>query len=280
MGPWGPQTGSESEGLLEELDFRNEARVAEEIAGNLADDDRIVVPGVVHSHSGSRVLTVLRHPTLALEPRSLRARGVDPGEVLAIVARAYARQIFEDGLFHADPHPGNLFVIDAPDVAARPCVLFVDFGLSKRLSPQLRSELRRGIFALLQGDLDGFLGGMHRLGMLEPESEPAVRRAVETMFARIRGDAGSPLGLGTERVLALKEEAQQLLYQTPGLTLPRDLLLYAKTVSTLFALGRELAPEVDLMKLTVPHLLRFLAAPEPTAAATPRDRPIATPAGG
>ena len=81
------------------------------------------------------------------------------------------------------------------------------------------------------------------------------------MFERIRsgGGAGAPLALGASRVLALKDEAKVLLQETPGLNLPNDLLLYAKTLSYLFALGTELAPEVDMMKLTVPWLLRFLA---------------------
>jgi ubiquinone biosynthesis protein len=267
------------QGLGEELDFRNEARVAQEIAENLAADERIVVPRVLASHSTARVLTVERHPTLPLEREALLARGVDPAEIVAIVVRAYAQQIFGDGLFHADPHPGNLFVIDAPDAATHPRVLFVDFGLSKRLPAALRNELRLGIYALLQGDLQAFLEGMQRLGMLEAGSEAAVRQAVERMFERIRGEAASPLGLGTDRVLALKDEAQHLLYETPGLTLPRDLLLYAKTVSTLFALGRELAPDVDLMKLTVPYLLRFLAAREPAVAAAPEPDSAAIPRG-
>jgi ubiquinone biosynthesis protein len=253
-------------GVREELDFEHEARVAAEIAANLADEDRVVVPRVIPSHSTARVLTMEYVPTLPIADRAaLVDRGIAPAEVLEILARAYARQVFVDGLFHADPHPGNLFVIDEPDAGRRPRVLFLDFGLSKRLSPALRDEMRKGIYALLQGDLPGFLEGMHRLDMIQSGAEPRVREAVESMFARLRGESGSPLGLGGERVLALKDEAKRLLEETEGLQLPNDLLLYAKTVSYLFGLGRELAPEVDLMKLSVPYLLRFLAAPPSSA---------------
>jgi ubiquinone biosynthesis protein len=182
--------------------------------------------------------------------------------VLETVVRAYARQIFLDGVFHADPHAGNLFVIDEPSVAENPRVLFVDFGLSQRLAPALRSELRAGILALLNGKLEAFLAGMQRLDMIAPGAEPRVREAVASMFARIRGEGTSPLALSGERVLALKDEAQALLFATHGLALPADLLLYAKTVSSLFALARELAPEVDAMKLAAPYLLRFLAQRE------------------
>jgi ubiquinone biosynthesis protein len=245
-------------GLAEELDFEREARVAAEIARNLADDASILVPRVVASHSTRRVLTMTRHAVVPVTDRAGLARlGVAPADVVAIVARAYARQVFVDGLFHADPHPGNLFVVDEPEAAHTPRVLFVDFGLSRHLAPELRRELRLGMLALLRGDVDGFVAGMQRMQMIAPGAQERVRAAVAGMIARVR-DAGA-LGMRGERVLALKDEAKALLQDTEGLQLPNDLLLFAKTLSYVFALGREIAPDVDVMRLCVPWLLRFLA---------------------
>jgi ubiquinone biosynthesis protein len=264
-------------GVRQELDFVREAAVAREIAANLAGDPGVVVPHVIESHSSARVLTMERHPTVSLA--ALGARGIPARPVLEAIVRAYARQIFEDGLFHADPHPGNLFVIDEAEARSAPRVLFVDFGLSQRLAPELAHELRQGILALLRRDLDAFVAGMARIGAVAPGAEPGVRAAVASVFARLAGDAGGPLGLSGPRVLALKDEAKRLLYETPGLSLPSELLLYAKTLSYLFALARELAPEVDPMPLTVPFLLRFLAVREPAPA--PRSASAdAAPAGG
>jgi len=268
--PWFREFAS---GLVEEIDFAHEARVAAEIAANLAGDAQVVVPRVIASHSARRVLSMERWPTLPLDASALTARGISCARVLEVIARAYARQIFQDGLFHADPHPGNLFVIDEPEARVRPRVLFVDFGLSKRLAPALAKELRLGMLALLARDLDGFVAGMQRLGTIAPGAEPGVRAAVASVFERLTGSSGGPLGLASDRVLALKDEAKQLLYQTPGLALPSDLLLYAKTLSYLFALGRELAPEVDLMRITVPYLLRFLAHRDEAAASASEARP-------
>jgi predicted unusual protein kinase regulating ubiquinone biosynthesis (AarF/ABC1/UbiB family) len=246
-------------GLAEELDFVHEAAVAGEIAANLAGDAQVVVPRVHPALSARRVLTVDWLPVLPLGDRAaLEARGVPLRELVTVLGRAYARQVFVDGLFHADPHPGNLFVIDEPDAAVRPRLLFVDFGLSKRLDPALRREMRLGVHALLRQDVDGFLDGMERVGMIAPGAREGVRRAVEEMFARIRSE-GAPLGLGGGQVLALKDEAKRLLGDTPGLQLPNDLLLWAKTLSYLFALGDHLDPDADLMRTTVPYLLRWLA---------------------
>jgi predicted unusual protein kinase regulating ubiquinone biosynthesis (AarF/ABC1/UbiB family) len=249
-------------GLREELDFEHEARVAREIAANLAHDARVVVPRVFPSHSSRRVLTMGFAPAVRVDDRAGLARlGVAPRALVEILARAYAKQVFVDGLFHADPHPGNLFVLDEPGAAERPRLLFVDFGLSRRLAPELRRELRLGMHALLRRDLPGFLDGMQRMDMLAPGARPAVSEAVDRMFQRL-ASGGGPLALPGAQVLSLKDEAKTLLQQTPGLQLPHDLLLFAKTLSYVFALGAELDPEADLMRLSLPYLLQFLAEPE------------------
>jgi predicted unusual protein kinase regulating ubiquinone biosynthesis (AarF/ABC1/UbiB family) len=253
-------------GVREELDFQREARVAREIAENLAGDAQIVVPRVIPSHSSSRILTMEYRPALSIDDAvGLERLGVDPAQVLEILGRAYARQVFVDGLFHADPHPGNLFVLDEATAAERPRVLFIDFGLSRRLDPKLRRELRQGIYAVMQRDVEGFLAAMQRMQMIAPGHESSVRIAVAEMFARLQGSDG-PLGIAGSEVLSLKDQAKALLRDTPGLVLPNDLLLYAKTMSYLFSLGDQLAPEVDLLKISLPHLLRFLAERDPVEA--------------
>ncbi len=247
-------------GIADEYDFEREARIAREIAANLAEDPRVVVPAMIDALCTSRVLTMAYHAAIPILDRAaLDARGVRPCDVLEVLARAYAKQVFVDGSFHADPHPGNLFVIDEPAAARAPRVLFVDFGLSRRLSPALRRGLRKGIFALLQRDADGFLAQMNELQMIAPGAEPGVRAALHAMFERVARE-GATLALGAGAVLALKDEAKRLLQQTPGLQLPNDLLLFARTLSHLFALGESLDPEVDLMALSLPALMRFLAA--------------------
>jgi ubiquinone biosynthesis protein len=249
-------------GLASELDFRREARVAEEIAANLANDPQIVVPAPIYTHTARRVLTTTYTPAVPVADSARLAEiGAPPRAVLEVVGRAYAKQVFADGLFHADPHPGNLFVVDEPEAARAPRVLFIDFGLSRRLDPVLRREMRRGLRALIQRDVDGFVDGMDRMGMIAAGAREGVQRAVADMFGRI-AEAGGALGARGGRILALKNEAKGLLQETEGIQLPIDLLLYAKTVSYVFALGAEIAPEVDVTELCLPYLLQFLAQPD------------------
>jgi ubiquinone biosynthesis protein len=252
-------------GLGDEIDFRAEARAAAEIAENLSTVPDVVVPVVHTALSGRRVLTMGWRPCVRIDDGpALAARGVPTGAVVATLARAYAKQVFVDGLFHADPHPGNLFVLDEPEAAERPRVLFVDFGLCRRLSPELRRAMRAGIHAVLKRDVDEFLARMDEMGMIAPGARAGVRGAVVSMFDRLAaatagGGRGGVLGASTSSVLGLKDEAKRLLQDTPGLQLPNDLLLYARTLSYLFALGESLDPDVDLMQISIPYLLRFLA---------------------
>ena len=267
-------------GLADELDFSREAAAAQEIACNLSGDASVVVPEIFPALSTRRVLTMRYHPSVPIDDADGLARlDVAPREVLAILARAYASQVFVDGHFHADPHPGNLFVVDEPSAADAPRLLFVDFGLSRKLDPALRDEMRRAIYALIRRDLPRFIDGMQRLRMFDAPSRPAVEAAVGAMFERIASGGGA-LGLGGSQVLSLKDEAKALLQQTPGLQLPADLLLYAKTLSYVFALGETLAPDVDMMKLSLPHLMRFLAQKEAAPAPTSEASPAADPGGG
>jgi predicted unusual protein kinase regulating ubiquinone biosynthesis (AarF/ABC1/UbiB family) len=246
-----------AEGLLEELDFEREARAATAIAANLAGHPAVVVPKVFSSHSTRRVLTMSRHDGIRIDDRDrLVARGIDPHRIVEILARAYGQQVFEDGLFHADPHPGNLFVLESDD--GDPRVLFVDFGLCRQLAPELRRALRDALLAVLKKDPHSFVDRMETMRMIAPGARVDVEGRVEAMFERIAGGGGA-LAMSGGQVLGLKDEAKRLLVETPGIQLPNDLLLYARTLSYLFTLCGRLAPDVDVMKISVPYLLRFLS---------------------
>jgi len=251
-----------SEGLMSELDFREEARSAQAIATNLASVPGVVVPEIYPALSSKRVLTMSYHSCVPIhDAQTLKQLGVSPADLLTKLAHAYAKQVFVDGLFHADPHPGNLFVLNTPDAGENPEVLFVDFGLCRQLSTELKTAMRQGIYAVLQRDPETFILRMKEMGMIAAGSEEGVRQAVLKMFETMQAAAGgNPLDASSGGVLALKDEAKQLLQNTPGVQLPNDLLLYAKTLSYLFALGELLDPDVDLMKISLPYLMRFLAA--------------------
>ena len=240
--------------LVRELDFELEGRTAEQIATAFASDSRVLVPRVHWEVTSTSVLTLDYVPRVRLDdPAALAARGVSPEACLAIVVDAYGRQVFGDGLFHADPHVGNLYLLDDPDRPPR--VLFLDFGLAERLAPEVREELRRGLQALLRRDVDSLLAGLSRLQAVIPGREREARAALESALA---AGASNALGAGVAAIQSLKQLGKQLVRESRAFRIPRDLLLWARTLAYVYNLGERIAPGADPMRLFLPHLLRFI----------------------
>jgi len=240
--------------LVRELDFELEGRTAEQIATAFASDSRVLVPRVHWEVTSTSVLTLDYVPRVRLDdPAALAARGVSPEACLAIVVDAYGRQVFGDGLFHADPHVGNLYLLDDPDRPPR--VLFLDFGLAERLAPEVREELRLGLQALLRRDVDSLLAGLSRLQAVIPGREREARAALDSALA---AGASNALGAGVAAIQSLKQLGKQLVRESRAFRIPRDLLLWARTLAYVYNLGERIAPGADPMRLFLPHLLRFI----------------------
>lgn len=257
--------------LREELDLEREGRTAEAVARALADTPGIVVPRVHWQATARGVLTLDYVPTVRLDdPAALAARGIAAGECLDLIATAYGLQVFRHGLFHADPHPGNLFALDErhPDtppggVSGHPRVLFLDFGLSKRLPDALRRELRLGFRALLRRDLPELLAALERVGAVVPGREPQAAVALREVLEAGAADA---LSAGADRIAALRALGRRLVRERGAFRIPPDLLLYARTLAHVFDLAARIAPDRDPMPRLLPHLLAFLSEREASSA--------------
>jgi ubiquinone biosynthesis protein len=243
------------EALLREIDFELEGRAAEAIASDLADDPRVVVPRVHWEATTRSVLTLDFVPRTRIDDRpALAARGIAPEAVLAVVADAYGRQVFGHGLFHADPHAGNLYVVAEPGPAPR--VLFIDFGLAERLSPPVREELRLGLQALLKRDVDALLAGLVRLRAVVPGREAQARAA---LAAALDAGAAGALGANSAGIQLLKSLGKRLLRESGAFRVPRELLLWARTLAHVYNLSERIAPGADPMRRFLPHVLRFVS---------------------
>ena len=246
--------------LVRELDLELEGRVAEEIARSFAGDARVRVPAVVWEASARSVLALEYVRGVRLDDSAARdARGIAPEAVVAIVADAYGRQVFGGGLFHADPHAGNLLLVDEPGPTPR--VLFLDFGLAGRLSPALREELRLGFQALLRRDVEALVAGLGRLSAIVPGREAQAREAVA---AALDAGAAQALGANVAGIQALKDLGKRLVRSSGAFRVPRELLLWARTLAYVYNLAERLAPDADPMRHLLPHLLKFVTTPPPT----------------
>ncbi|MEW5989415.1 MAG: AarF/ABC1/UbiB kinase family protein, partial [Chloroflexota bacterium] len=146
--------------LWEELDYVAEASNAERFAEMFATDEGVLIPAVYRAHSTGRILVLEDVGGIKItDVETMRAAGVEPKEVATRLLDTYFQQIFQEGFFHADPHPGNLFVrplaVDGPLNGNGPRsfqLVFVDFGMVGRIKELMGDNLRRVLVALAQRD--------------------------------------------------------------------------------------------------------------------------------
>ena len=139
-----------TEHTLRELDFRNEGRTADAVRRGFGPEDRVVIPRVYWKETTARVLTMeMIHGHRPASREDLAAAGINADRVLDTGARAMLRQVFEGGLFHADPHPGNILLLEGD------LVCFLDFGLYGRLDARQRRRMAMVLYALVRGSCPG-----------------------------------------------------------------------------------------------------------------------------
>ncbi|MBT8161777.1 MULTISPECIES: AarF/ABC1/UbiB kinase family protein [Arthrobacter] len=180
-----------SQTSLEEIDYMNEAANAERFAADFADDRRVAAPRVVWERTTRRALTLEDVTAIKItDSEALLAAGIDPVQVAPVFASVMFDQLFTNGFFHADPHPGNIFITPVEDSSAEhPWKLtFIDFGMMGEVPPKTRSGLRKLLIAAASRDGKGLVAAIKDLGVLVPSTDSAgLERAMTKLFARFGG---------------------------------------------------------------------------------------------
>ncbi len=226
-----------------ELDFRGEARTAQAVARMFADDDDVVIPEVDTTRTTRRVLTMDLiegvHPTSA---QTLRSAGIDVDRVVETGTHAMVRQVFGFGLFHADPHPGNILVQPGGQVA------FLDFGLFGRLDGRQRRHVGLVVWAMINGDLDQIADLLLRLAVLKPGADVrGFRDAISDLLNEWLGEA-QRTSIPRLLLRALGSGG------THGVTFSADLVLLARALISLEATVVRLQPGAKLTDRLSPSL--------------------------
>lgn len=231
--------------ISEEMDFRLEAEYAAEVRRNFEGNARVRIPDVVHELTRQRVL-VLEF----LEGRRvdrLVAGSVDAARLAGTVMEVYVQMMLVDGLFHADPHPGNLMV--APDGR----LVLLDFGMMVRVPPELRLKLIRTVFASIRRDPAAVAEGFYALGLIAPGADPGeIARLAELLVAM--ASARSTTQQRIETMLA--DRVMQSLYDFPVI-LPRDLVYFARTAALIEGIGTRYDPWFNAVEVGTPVVMRM-----------------------
>jgi predicted unusual protein kinase regulating ubiquinone biosynthesis (AarF/ABC1/UbiB family) len=218
-----------------ELDFRREARAIEDLRRALehrADD--VAVPEVVEEPSTDRLLVMGLEKGVKVNDREgLVAAGMDPSEVAELLIDVYAEGLFRRGVFHADPHPGNLL---ARQGQGGPVLVLLDHGLTVRVEPDLVGSLRGVILALEEGDFEGLFASLQKAGLeLGPDADLDVLLGlVGVLLGNEREEAGN----GDLGRFGLK------LGSSVG-GIPVELLLVGRAVGLIDGIARQLDPDID-----------------------------------
>ena len=237
-----------SASLRRELDFAAEGRNAERIAANFAGHDEVVVPQVYWEWTSERLnVQECLQGIAGTDLAAVDAAGLDRAQLAATGAGIVLKMVLEDGFFHADPHPGNIFYLPDGRIGV------IDFGMVGRVSEQRRFQ----IVQLLHG-------------LVERESAPVADVLMEwgegggeVDEARLQADVGA--FVDQYRGVPLKDLHMGLMLtdvttilRDNGLSLPPDLALMIKAFLTLEGMGRQLDPDFDMAGAARPFLQRVV----------------------
>jgi predicted unusual protein kinase regulating ubiquinone biosynthesis (AarF/ABC1/UbiB family) len=232
-----------------ELDFVNEARNAEALAKSLSARADVVVPEIVWEHTTTRLLVMEFLEGIKIDDvETLRSAGVDLDAVAGSLVQVFAEQILGHGFFHADPHPGNVFV--QPE---GPRLVLLDFGLAKELPPRFREGVFGVASGLLAGDASLLATALIDLGFETRNEDPSSLHALATIILRITGELRGG-GLDAELVAQLRAEILESVRRDPIVRVPSHLMLLGRVLGLLAGVTHSLDVEVDLFRALAPHV--------------------------
>lgn len=250
---------------MEEIDYLHEASNADRFAENFAREARVRVPRVVWERTTRRVLTLEDVTAIKINDiDGLRAAGISPREVADAFAAVMFDQLFEHGFFHADPHPGNIFVTPrvagAADASAPPWRLtFIDFGMMGEAPDALRHGLRRLMIAAAARDGKGMVASISELGVLLPSANGAeLERALTALFARFGGMGFAELARVDQReFVAFGHEFGDVVREMP-FQLPENFLLIIRAMSLTSGMCSALDPAFNIWDAIEPYASRLI----------------------
>ena len=246
--------------LYEEIDYLAEGRNAETFRENFKGIPGIRVPATIWSHTTKRVLTLEDVYAIKItDYREIEANKIDRHAVARRVFDIYMHQIFNDGFFHADPHPGNLFVEPGSDPEDW-TLTFVDFGMVGHVPDYARAGLRELAIALATQDSQRMVKSYQMLNVLLPGADLELLAKAEALaFDRFWGKSMDELRqISFDEMHDFAKEFRGLVYTMP-FQVPQDLIFLARTVAILSGICTGLYPDFNFWEVMTPYAKKLLA---------------------
>ncbi len=254
--------------LYEEIDYLAEGRNAETFSANFKEYPAVRVPSVVWTHTTRRALTLEDVWAIKISDyQAITDAGISRAEVASRLLNTYLKQIFEDSFFHADPHPGNLFVnplpgpVDAEGNRATGWELtFVDFGMVGRVPPNLRTGLRELLIGVGTRDAARVVKAYKDLDVLLPGADLSlIEQAESRVFDQFWGKNMAELtSFSIEEMREFANEFRELLYDMP-FQVPQNIIFLARCVGILSGMCTGLDPQFNVWEHLSPYARRIMA---------------------
>ena len=234
--------------LRAEMDYRREGRNADRFRANFADEPYLYIPKVYWNYTTERVLVLERIHGIKIDDiEALDAAGVDRHQLALNAARIIIKEVLEDGFFHADPHPGNFFVMEGAVIGA------MDFGMVGYLNQHMREELVRLYIVTISLDSERIMDQLIRMGALEHRVDRrGLRRDLDLLLLKYYG-----LPLKEIRAQEMMEEVIPLAFRH-HLRLPSELWLLGKTLAMMEGVGLKLDPDFNIFEVSQPYVRRLI----------------------
>jgi len=269
---WNVIYGEIQKVVMSELDYRQEAEAMATIAGNFTGRTDVLIPRVFGDYSTGRVLITQWVDGVKVgDLAGIASAGIDRAKAARLCIEAYCKQIFVDGVYHADPHPGNLLLAAGSGGGHEPVLVFLDFGATARISP----GMRKGIVSFLQGavtrDVGRIVAAMKEMGFISRHADHEVfDRVIQHFYERFRSQmrfekfsTGSlSSGLDLRGQIATLFDLRQLDVSLSDLRdafhVPREWVLLERTLLLLLGVCTTLAPELNPAEVIQPYVDRFI----------------------
>ncbi|OGQ67626.1 MAG: hypothetical protein A3F88_03650, partial [Deltaproteobacteria bacterium RIFCSPLOWO2_12_FULL_42_16] len=234
--------------IHKEQDFTVEGSHASRFAKMFEDDPTVKIPKVFWDYTTNEALTLERiYGTPLDETEKIKAQGLDVRKIAENGIRAFFRQVFEFGFFHADLHPGNIFA--SPDGT----IIYLDFGIMGRLDENLRKYLASLLFYLVKQDYYSMAQVHREMGLITKEVdihefEDALRDICEPVFGRTLEQINM-----SELIMKLIRTARRF-----QMRLQPNLLLLQKSMVIIEGVGRQIYPDVNMWEVAKPLIYKWM----------------------
>ncbi len=231
-----------------EVNFLYEARNIEIFARNFKDDDRIFIPRVFWEYTTRRMITMERIEGIKItDTEKLRNSGIDPAKICEAGGEIVFQMVFEHGFFHADPHPGNLFVTHDGKIAP------VDYGMMGVLSNSQLNELGDILASVVANDAESLVYSFSRAGALpETINKQSLEADISEMLVRYHKIPLSRIDMST-----LFDEFFNIIHRHE-VSVKSEFMVFGKAIVTYEEVARKLNPDYDLIKSAIPFVKKLI----------------------